>query len=62
LENSISVLLGHGNGTFDSPIKYATDNNPSCVISSDFNNDDKLDLAVANKYSNDLTIFLNQCK
>jgi hypothetical protein len=55
------VLLGNGDGTFQSQITYPADSSPSYVILGDFNNDKKLDLAVANKYSNDLTIFLNQC-
>ena len=42
----VSVLLGNGNGTFQSPTLYPTGANPSSVVSGDFNGDGKLDLAL----------------
>jgi hypothetical protein len=47
-ENTVSVLLGNGNGTFQIQTSYETDNSHTSVISGDFNNDNKPDLAVTN--------------
>jgi hypothetical protein len=45
-----SVLLGNGNGTFNTPIYYGLDSfsYPLSVVLGDVNRDDKLDLAIAN--------------
>jgi VCBS repeat-containing protein len=60
--NTVSILLGNGNGTFRSAVNYiagttATANTYS-VTTGDFNGDDKLDLAVAIRGSNIVSIFL----
>jgi hypothetical protein len=48
--NNVTVLLGHGDGTFseagNSPI--AVGSYPTGIVAGDFNNDGKQDLAVAN--------------
>jgi hypothetical protein len=44
--NSVAVLLGNGDGTFQSPIVYSGIFQPIGVTTGDFNNDGKLDLAV----------------
>jgi hypothetical protein len=44
--NTVSVLLGNGNGTFQSQKTYATGVLPFSVAVGDFNGDGKLDLAV----------------
>ena len=45
----MNILLGNGDGTFKSPVAYATgDPDASAVAVGDFNGDGKLDLAVAN--------------
>lgn len=44
---TISVLLGKGDGTLQSPVDYATAQGPEAVKVGDFNGDGKLDLAVA---------------
>jgi len=46
--NGVSVLLGNGDGTFRSHVDYGASYGPHSVITADFNNDGKLDLAVAN--------------
>lgn len=43
----IAVLLGNGDGTFQKAVPYNTLNNAYAVTVGDFNNDGKLDLAVA---------------
>jgi hypothetical protein len=60
-DNSLSVLLGNGNGTFLTQKKYSTGSYPSYVIAGDLNNDKKLDLVVTNEHSGDVSVFLNIC-
>src|SRR5206468_10546524 len=45
---SLSVLLGNGNGTFQSATDYAVGTSPRAIAVADFNRDGRLDLAVAN--------------
>jgi len=42
----IVILLGNNEGTFGAPVLYDTPNNAYSVVTGDFNNDGKLDLAV----------------
>jgi len=48
--NSVSILLGNGNGygTFATQVSYPVGSGPVWVVTGDFNGDGKLDLAVAN--------------
>ncbi len=57
--NSVSVLLGNGDGTFAAAQNFATGVNPWSVAVSDFNGDGKLDLAVANYGSGTVSVLLN---
>ena len=45
--NGVSVMLGNGDGTFQSPQAYSGMEEPLAIASGDFNNDKKLDLAVS---------------
>jgi hypothetical protein len=54
--NSVSVLLGNGDGTFQPAVSYGVGYNPSWVAVGDFNGDGKLDLAVADTFG--LTVLL----
>jgi hypothetical protein len=47
--DSVSVLLGNGDGTFGSPVSYATPPGPAAVFLGDFNGDGKLDVATLNR-------------
>jgi hypothetical protein len=44
---TVSVLLGQGDGTFQSAVNYAAGSYPWSVVVADFNGDGKQDLAVA---------------
>jgi len=45
---TISVVLGNGDGTFQSPIEYPVQDEPESIIAADFNRDGNLDLAITN--------------
>jgi hypothetical protein len=47
--NSVSILLGNGDGTFAATASPATGNGDGGVLVGDFNGDGKLDLASSNK-------------
>ncbi len=58
--NNVTILIGNGNGgltqAVGSPINVGT--TPSSIEAGDFNLDGKLDLAVANYISNNVTVLL----
>jgi len=57
-DNTISVLLNQGNGTFSVGSPIAAGSGPSAVTAADFNRDGKVDLAVANQFSNNVSVLL----
>ena len=56
--NTVSVLLGNGDSTFQTQVDYATGTNPQGIAVGDFNGDGILDLAVTNSASNTVSVFL----
>jgi len=46
--NTLAVLLGNGDGTFQPAVLYATGDTPGWVAVGDFNGDGKMDLVTAN--------------
>jgi hypothetical protein len=58
--NDISVLLGNGDGTFreQTPGGFPAGSFPKAAVTGDFNGDGRLDLAVANLASNDVSVLL----
>jgi hypothetical protein len=57
-DNSVSVFLGNGDGTFGSAVNYAAGTGPSGVGVGDFNEDGNLDLAVADRTGNNMSILI----
>ncbi len=61
----VSVLLNNGDGTFQNRVDYYVGSGPSgasgsrSVISADFDGDGDYDLATANRYSNDMSVLMN---
>jgi|CXWL01.1.fsa_nt_gi hypothetical protein len=56
--NSVSVLLGHGDGSFQTKVDYPTGLHPKAVSTGDLNDDGALDLVVANQWSKTITVLL----
>jgi FG-GAP-like repeat/Abnormal spindle-like microcephaly-assoc'd, ASPM-SPD-2-Hydin len=48
-EQSVSVLLGNGDGTFQAPMTFNTPPGPAGLVLGDFNNDGLLDIATINR-------------
>jgi hypothetical protein len=58
--NTISILLGNGDGTFQAKTDIATGNSPASVVSANFHDltsSTGVDLAVANQGDNTISIF-----
>jgi hypothetical protein len=60
VDNTVSVLLGNGNGTFQTAQKSTVGTLPTSVATGDFNGDSFPDLAVANANSNTVSVLLNR--
>ena len=56
--NTVSVLLGNGNGSFGPKTDYATGSYPQSVAIGDLNGDGKPDLVTANYYSSTVSVLL----
>jgi len=58
LDNTVSVLLGNGDGTFQpqSEAQDAAGSDPGAIVAGDFTGDGRTDLAVANEYSDEISI------
>ena len=55
-DDSVSILLGNGDGTLQAAINCNTGMAPEEVVASDFNGDNKVDLAIANSFDDTLSI------
>ncbi len=56
--DTVSVMLGKGDGTFAPPVNYSTGDYPRTVAAADFTGDGIVDLAVANKSSDNVSILV----
>lgn len=52
-DDSVAVLLGNGDGSFQAPVNYSTPPGPTGLVIGDFNGDGKLDIATIDR--NDYT-------
>src|SRR5215831_4863524 len=57
-DNSVNVLLGNGDGTFQPGVRYSVGSNPASVAVGDFNGDGILDLVVPNHSDNTVSVLL----
>lgn len=59
--DSISIFYGHGDGNFSYSMAYTTgyDSTPFAVVTGDLNNDNYLDLIIANHGTDNVGIFLS---
>jgi hypothetical protein len=57
--DTVSILPGNGDGTFQSPLEFTTGNFAAGVAAGDFNGDGRLDLAVADFNSNTVSVMLH---
>lgn len=57
-DNTVSILLGNGDGTFQSQSTFPAGAAPGAIVAGDFNGDGKLDLGVANFTDNTISILL----
>jgi hypothetical protein len=58
--DTLSVFIGNGDGTFKTPATISTGHGPSSIAAADFNADGKIDLAVTNSLDNTVSIFLGK--
>ena len=58
--DTVSVLLGVGDGTFQDAVNFAVGSDPFSVSVGDFNGDGIQDLAVANGRSDTVSVLLGQ--
>jgi hypothetical protein len=58
--NTVSIFLGNGDGTFQTRVDYPTGRSPVWVSTGDFDGDSILDLAVANQSDNTVSILLGK--
>jgi len=57
---TVTILIGHGDGTFTNGGNFSVQYHPVFVLSADFNGDGRLDLAVLNAYSNTVSLLLGK--
>jgi hypothetical protein len=60
ISNDISVLLGHGDGTFAAEQRFAVGNSPTSVTVADLNGDLTLDVATTDYGSSTVTVLLGR--
>ncbi|MGE0480028.1 MAG: FG-GAP repeat domain-containing protein [Phycisphaerae bacterium] len=57
--NTVSVMLGHGDGAFAAPLPFATAGNPECPTAADLNGDSWLDVVTSNRNADSVSVLIN---
>jgi glucose/arabinose dehydrogenase len=57
--DSVSVLFGNGDGTFQPATNYGVGNEPKAVMAADLNGDGKIDLATCSQGDSKISILIN---
>jgi hypothetical protein len=57
-DNTVSVVLGNGDGTFQPEFTYTVGSYPAAIVAGDFNGDGRVDLAVANSRDGTVSVLL----
>jgi Bacterial Ig-like domain (group 3)/FG-GAP-like repeat/FG-GAP repeat len=57
---SVSILMGKGDGTFNSAVDYSTGGFSAAVAAADFNGDGILDLVFTNYYTSNISLLLGR--
>jgi hypothetical protein len=55
-DDTVTILIGHGDGLFSAPVSYAVGSNPRGVAVGDFNKDGFTDVVTANYCSDDVSL------
>jgi hypothetical protein len=58
--NSVSILLGKGDGTFQPAVDYALGAEPSAITAVDLNHDGATDLAIADEIGRTVAVLINK--
>jgi uncharacterized protein (TIGR03437 family) len=58
--DGVGILLGNGDGSFNTADRYATGIRVTSIVAADFNRDDRPDLAVTNSSSNTVSVLLGR--
>ena len=56
--SSVLLLLGNGDGTFETGLTYSVGSQPSSIAAGDFNGDGATDLVIANRGSSNVSLLL----
>jgi hypothetical protein len=56
--NSVSMLLGSGTGTFPTHVEYPVPGHPIAIATGDFNGDGKVDVATVDEFQSEITVLL----
>ncbi len=58
--NTLAILKGKGDGTFQSQSRYGAGFLPIALVAADFNSDGALDVAIANVGSNTISVLIER--